>query len=242
MKVKRSINNYVFFIILFTCLFGQSGRLSAFHQIADDTTHIDQKSFNNTQLEAFKADKDFQYKELSQAGLSWWDRFKLMIGLWLSQLFSAGGGSPFLKILIYTLCALAVIYVVLKLLKIDIRHIFYRSARKSRLQYHSIDDDIHAMDFDTLIKQAVSNNNFREAVRLIYLAALKQLSDHDHLHWKIGKTNHEYMDELSGTAFKEEFDQLSYYFEYSWYGQFTVSRTLYADVSKKYQSLTDKIK
>lgn len=231
----------LYFLLILVCYIGQTNIALAGHQVANDTTIVQKSSFDSTLLDDFRNDSDFQYGEITTTSMSLWDRIKLMIGLWLSRLFSLGGNSIWGKILAYVLCISVIIYTVFKLLKVDIRHVFYRSHKKPPLQYRSIHDDIHVMDFEALIKDAVKNGNYREAVRLIYLAALKQLTDHDHLQWKVGKTNHEYMDELSSTIFQKDFDQLSYYFEYSWYGQFTVDQSLYTEVSEKYQSLTQKL-
>ena len=192
---------------------------------------------DKSKIDDYHNDPDFQYGEASVEGMSLWSRIKLLIGLWLAQLFALGGESNWVQYLIYFIGVTVIIYVILKILKIDIRHVFYRPARQSPIKHRVIDDDIHEMNLDELIKQALDDSDYREAIRLVYLAALKELSSRDHLQWKVGKTNHEYMNELMGTTFQKEFDQLSYYFDYSWYGQFSVDQAIYDKVSFEYDNL-----
>ncbi len=208
--------------------------------MAIDSSIVNHRLLDSAKLEEYRGDPDFQYGEVSATGLSFWERLKLLIGLWLAQIFSSDGESNWVRYLVYAICIGTIVYVILKLLKVDVRHVFYRKGRQVPLQHRSIDEDIHEMDLDTLIKEAVNKGEYREAIRLVYLAALKDLSASDHLQWRIGKTNHEYMTELAGTAFQKEFDQLSYYFDYSWYGQFSVDEAIYRQVSSQYRSLTQK--
>jgi hypothetical protein len=210
-------------------------------RVTIDSTKVESRNFDDTKLEEYRLDPEFQYGEVSTVGMSIWDRLKLLVGLWLAQLFAAGGESDWVRILIYLVCTGVVVYVILKLLKVDIKHIFYRPARQVPIQHRQIDDDIHEMDLDNLIKEALNESRYREAIRLVYLSALKELSGRDHLQWKIGKTNHEYMIELIGTPFQKEFDELSYYFDYSWYGQFSVDQSIYKKVSVHYGSLIQKV-
>jgi len=201
---------------------------------------MESRSFDDSKLEEYRNNPEFQYGEVSTAGMSFWDRMMLLLGLWFAQIFTSGSESSWVKYLVYLSCISIVIYVILKLLKVDIRHVFYRPARQVPLQHRKIEDDIHEMDLDTLINQAISALKYREAIRLVYLAALKELSGRDHLHWRVGKTNHEYMNELIGTPFQKEFDELSYFFDYSWYGLFSVDKAIYEKVYVQYARLIQK--
>ena len=54
----------------------------------------------------------------------------------------------------------------------------------------------------------------------LFLYSLKLLSDKHHLDWRPGKTNHDYLDELGDGELKTGFNELSFYFDYAWYGDF----------------------
>jgi hypothetical protein len=60
--------------------------------------------------------------------------------------------------------------------------------------------------------------------------------------WEQGKTNHEYVNELRVPELKEPFSQLSYYFDYAWYGNFDVNRDLFERVNNIFNHLKGKVK
>ncbi|HCM77624.1 MAG TPA: DUF4129 domain-containing protein, partial [Cytophagales bacterium] len=66
------------------------------------------------------------------------------------------------------------------------------------------------------------NKKYRNGIRLIFLYALKMLADKQYIQWQAGKTNHDYSDELGAGELKTNYNQLSRYFEYAWYGNFLI--------------------
>jgi len=79
------------------------------------------------------------------------------------------------------------------------------------------------MDFEKLIQEATEKNEFRLATRLIFLHALKLLSDKHLIEFNPGKTNHDYVEELMTPDLKTGLNELSFYFDYAWYGNFSIS-------------------
>ncbi|MEI7487385.1 MAG: hypothetical protein WCJ72_08235 [Chryseobacterium sp.] len=51
---------------------------------------------------------------------------------------------------------------------------------------------------------------------------LKKLSDKKSINWNPEKTNKDYVTELKVPNLKNEFSNLSYIFEYVWYGEFSI--------------------
>jgi len=52
---------------------------------------------------------------------------------------------------------------------------------------------------------------------------LKSLSDKNTIEWDIEKTNSDYIREIKDNKLKQDFQFLSYIFEYSWYGEFELN-------------------
>ena len=99
------------------------------------------------------------------------------------------------------------------------------------------------MDFEALIAEAIDQKEHKKAIRLYYLYALKKLADQDLIHWKPGKTNLEYQQELGSPEIRPYFGDLSYYFDYAWYGDFPVSQSLFEKVKavfRDFKSIIDK--
>ncbi|MEQ8573678.1 MAG: hypothetical protein RIB63_06430, partial [Fulvivirga sp.] len=147
----------------------------------------------------------------------------------LSGLFYFGTETPIGK---YTLIALAVaisIYALLKILKVK-TNLFHSNKTIYKAQENIHDENIHELDLAALITQALKEENYRNAIRLTYLAALKALSDKDLVRWIPGKTNNDYLYEIKSSEIKSGFKDLGYYFTYTWYGNFKVNESHYFKV------------
>jgi hypothetical protein len=128
-----------------------------------------------------------------------------------------------------------VVVLVMMLLKVNAFKVFYSGEGTSTLRYNTLDENIHEMDFDKLIEEAMSKKDYRLGIRLVFLYALKMLSDKNHIHWDQGKTNHDYLDELKLAELKEGFSDLNYYFEYAWYGNFNINAEMFHHVQDIFQ-------
>ena len=60
-------------------------------------------------------------------------------------------------------------------------------SHKNALPYTVEEDTIYGVDFPGGIAEALSRQNYREAVRLLYLQTLKQLSDAERIDWQLIK-------------------------------------------------------
>lgn len=194
-----------------------------------DSSSIEWRKFEQEKIEEYKADGDYDYGNRPIPRLSLWERFERWLSELISRLFYMDATTPFGKILVYLAVIAIIVYASLKLFNVKLRNTFYSSSDRD-VAYNVHSENIHEMDFDSLIREATANREYKNAIRLIYLAALKQLSDQQFIHWQAGKTNHEYMLEITREDLKRGFGKLSYYFEYAWYGDFPISETQFARV------------
>lgn len=196
-----------------------------------DSTAVEKRRYSEDKLNSLKEDPELSYG-YTRAPMSLWDAFWRWVDYQLRQLFNQGGGSPeWDRLILFVLFAAALVYAIIRLLKFNSFKIFYGEKEKKPLEHAIEEEDIHEMDFETLMKEATTAGNYRLAIRLLYLWALKLLTDANHVTWEPGKTNHDYLAELRKSDLKNGFRQLSYYFEYAWYGNFSISPELYKKVS-----------
>lgn len=87
-------------------------------------------------------------------------------------------------------------------------------------------------EYNDLIQEAESKNNFNLAIRYLYLQSLKRLSDRELILFAPDKTNNLYVQELYGQSYQHEFATLTLNYEYAWYGKFAID-------SERYQKLKD---
>lgn len=167
----------------------------------------------------------------------WWDRFNQWLHSRLNEITTSKGGRLGIDILYYLFAAAGVIAIILLLLKNNIRGLFYGKSASLAIDFKELDEDIHKINFNELIKAAISENNYRRAVRLHFLKLLKELTDKNQIAWRIDKTNNDYFVELSNSAYGNNFKELAFLYEHIWYGNFELNENDFNTVLTKFNSL-----
>jgi hypothetical protein len=111
----------------------------------------------------------------------------------------------------------------------------------ANLPYSESLENIHDINFDGEIEKAVTQHNYRLAVRLLYLRCLKQLSDAELIKWQIDKTNSAYINELSNQEQRKVFKTLTLQFEYVWYGEFAIDAPVFKNINTLFQDFNKDI-
>lgn len=203
----------------------------------NDSVSVSVRPLSEARLQQFREDGDFDYGLRRQATLSWWQRLKYWISEQLARLFRYTYFGTIYDILFYTFCFLVIIFAVLKLSGTSVSQLFSGRSDRGLVRGADPEENPHAIDFDQEIAQALQQRDYRRGVRLLYLYTLKQLTDRQLIRWQPGKTNHDYQAELRGTSLQVTFQQLSYYYEYAWYGNFSVDEALY----RRAEALSDQL-
>lgn len=100
-------------------------------------------------------------------------------------------------------------------------------------------EKIKVESFIELIKKYENEANFQQSVRLYYLWILKIFSEENHIKWHIEKTNSDYIREITNPQLKSDFQQLSYLYNYVWYGKFTVDKAQYIQIKNQFEKYTN---
>jgi hypothetical protein len=83
-------------------------------------------------------------------------------------------------------------------------------------------NDIFSINYDTEISKALNTKNHRLAIRLLYLQTLKILAEKGIIQYKAERTNSDYLWQLHGSTYYQDFFRLTRDFDYTWYGKFDV--------------------
>ena len=110
------------------------------------------------------------------------------------------------------------------------------------VSHRSFVENVHELDFDTLIEEAKNQSNYRLATRLYYLKTLKRLSDSGLINWQKNKTNFEYYYELKGEERRKQFYNLTRLFESVWYGNLEISETTFNENLETFTGFLQTIK
>ncbi len=117
-----------------------------------------------------------------------------------------------------------------------------RKGQVTDIDLAAIEEDLPEADLESYLQRAIADGAFTLAVRLYYLILLQGLAEQKILHWKKDKTNHQYLKELRGTPFSEDFEQVTALFEQSWYGDRAVSRERFEAIAPYFQHLAQRIR
>jgi len=112
------------------------------------------------------------------------------------------------------------------------------SSQSSETDAH---EDIFNLAYNDRIKKAEAEQNYRVAVRLIFLQTLKLLSDTNHIKYQPDYTNLNYLQQLHQSNLYNDFSKVTRSYEYVWYGKFEISSEAYASLKKDFLMLQNKI-
>lgn len=106
---------------------------------------------------------------------------------------------------------------------------------------NQIEDQLMDTELSGLIQQAIREGRYALAVRLYYLATIKLLAEKEHITWKRGKTNRAYAMEIKNPMLQKEFNQITHFFEWVWYGDHMLSADTFHEVEPSFKALLQEI-
>jgi hypothetical protein len=212
--------------------------------LATDTSTIVLKQFDTKFKDKYKnANYIYEFKTPAKTA---WDRFLD----WLSDLirslfqFSTTGVAGSLigiifKIIMFGIIIFVIYLITKAILNKEGQWVFGKNS-KSIIEYSNIEKNLHNTDFDKLIKNSEANGENRLVVRYYYLWLLKRLSDKGLIIWDIEKTNSDYLYELKNQSDKEQFEYLSYLYNYIWYGEFELDQETFVKAKTAFEKAIKK--
>lgn len=206
----------------------------------NDTSAVSVKSFSGNTLQELREDPDLKYRQPETVAETLWERILKWLLQMIQDIFQTAATTSGGKLIVILLAMALVIVLVMMILKVDAFKVLF-VAKGAQLKSAAIEENIHEMDFDALISQAVSQKDYRRGIRLLFLASLKLLADRHLIEWQTGKTNREYVSELSSGELRRGLSELSLYFDYAWYGNFTISADTYEKASHVFSNWKKKL-
>lgn len=138
-----------------------------------------------------------------------------------SSIFS----SPVVSVLLWIFVGAFVLFIIYKLFLSE--GFFRRNPRQQDTAAEPQEETLEDSSYDPLIRQALANKNFRLAIRYLYLQTLQKLSASGVIHFSVDKTNYEYVREVAGRSYQNNFASLTLNYEYVWYGKFEIDEDIY---------------
>ena len=225
-------------IFLFVLLIipGFSGITLFAHQGTDiDTTAVEVRGPGPDFVESYRSRKEFKYvmapaqtNTLKQLWAYLQKHFKSLTRI--TELMPWG-----LKVLMWLL-VLFFLFVVITQTKLY--KIFYSGEEEVQPLHTILSSDYnHAIDFDSEITKLVEQQQYRLAIRLLYLKGIQQLREKEFIQYSKDKTNVDYLRDLNHTNFKSMFYRVTHIYNYVWYGDTDIAEDQFLRFEKSFQSL-----
>jgi hypothetical protein len=103
-------------------------------------------------------------------------------------------------------------------------------------------DNIFEINYQKEIDKAVGNGNYRLAVRLMFLRALRTLSEKNIIQYKPDRTNLDYLVQLQPTRHYVDFFRLTRNYEFSWWGLFDIDKEKFYLIRNDFENFHKKLK
>lgn len=193
------------------------------------THQVDTLLCNKERLAGWQADSAYDYsRELLEPEnnvFKWlMDKFEELIAIILGRAF-AETYTEWVFIVLFALVLLSILWFVLK----KKTGLFGRSSGK-RVDYAVLADTIYGIDFEAVIAAALANSDYREAVRFLYLKALKELNGSQTIDWQPYKTPTEYIYEVPPDSGRDTFRRFTNRFLLVRYGNFEATEPLFEEM------------
>lgn len=190
--------------------------------IPADSSQVNIRTADSQTLEQVTDEKVFEYNELAQNPESLMARIQRWILQILSYIFSNRWASIIIKFAFFALIGTLFIALINQILSGNVSSAFSSKKSEERLSLNIGETEFARTDYESKLEQALNDNRYRDAVRILYLQALQQLNEAELIQWKPDKTNHDYIRELAFHPSKISFSRLTSYYEYVEYGDFRI--------------------
>jgi flagellar basal body-associated protein FliL len=89
-------------------------------------------------------------------------------------------------------------------------------------------------EWDLALKNALSENNFRLATRILFLQTLQSLNEKNIITYKQETLNTTYLQKMYQTSYYKPFAALVRYFEYTWYGKYDIGQKEFIQIQQQF--------
>lgn len=214
------------------------------NSVIDSSLQKNQVSIINDSAEALKNARSFAYaknldsilKALQKEQLSRAEPAKEHIS-WLERfLFSS-----FTKVFFWIMACFFILFILYKLF--FTAGIFQRQTASNNVTFIPVEEEhlLATTDYNNLITQAAAAKNYRLATRYHYLQTLQKLALKNAILFAPEKTNYQYIMELFGKPYKDEFISLTINYEYAWYGGFEMNEIIFTTIQNNFKQFKNQL-
>jgi len=114
--------------------------------------------------------------------------------------------------------------------------IFYSDKEIESPDYKFSGNDDQSIDFDEAIRLQMAQQQYRLAIRLLYLKVIGQLRVKEMIHYSKEKTNVDYLHDLTSDDLKLRFTTTTSIYNHVWYGDVEIAEDQFVKFEKRFLS------
>lgn len=241
------MKKYILYIIICCSVFRVSSQ--ELKEIKVDSITIVKKQFDLEKIKTYKNNKAFNYNleddepSLFEQISDWFRRVLKKIFSWFFDDVDApvGFAFDFLSALPYIIAVIVLYLIINFFLKVNVRGIISGRTNKNIVRVEDDEELLKSEDLPKLIKSALKEKNYRLAVRYQYVLLLQQLSNKEIIRWEQQKTNEDYIKEVQKKNIHKEFESITRFYDFVWYGNFIINEEEYKKGTEIFNQIAFKI-
>ena len=238
------IKNFTFILIILltTVSFGQQ-ELDSLQLKEDNDQELHTRSFDENLRTKYDGE-EFNYDIKTGEPQNLIGRFLQWFFQTLRDNFGINISPEAMKVLeyfIYFLMGGLVIYLLVRFFIRENLSSIFSKGPSGTIDLNLSEEHIETIDLNVLLQDALKQKDYRLAVRYQYLKVLKILSQKDIIEWHYEKTNWDYQNEIKLSSVQTIFKEVSYLYDYIWYGEQYINERGYKAAEARFIALEDQI-
>jgi hypothetical protein len=227
MNITEPIRRSLLFVLGF-CLWAALLPAQQADEASKPATEYQERSFSKTGLSTYRSDPAYQYSRENPKPIERKEKERKPKLRQRNTVQAPSGPrgdfGPIAKAIFWILIIGMVVLLLYQLFKIRFKGLVKKRSDEAVVTAPRAEEaeDIRNMEFENLLQDAINQKKYRQAVRLLYLQSLRQLQDRSLIQWRREKTNRDYLREIQDQQLRPLFDELTFTFDYVWYGEFPV--------------------
>lgn len=207
-------------------------------------TNRAQQLFDEQKLEELKNDDDYNYDEISNQTSLWTD-FKEWLMSTLKEIFGIEDFSGFWEfvfdVLPYVSLFAFLAVIVWYLLKYNTGSQIMRQHDKAKVTLTEEEELLMKKNLEDLANQAIADEQYRLAIRYLYLNCLKRLDMKRLVRFTNEKTNYDYIREIDQADIASAFKTITIAYEQIWYGGLVFDQQYFTQVKNQVEKFHQKL-
>ncbi|MEX0719018.1 MAG: DUF4129 domain-containing protein [Balneolaceae bacterium] len=228
--MKIEVGNFLAIKLLIGAILLLVNFNSAFAQdslatIPHDSSEVTPRTADQQTLKEITDEQVFAYNETAQNPETLWSRIQRWLFQTIISILDNKWASFFIKFAFFATFGIVLVALINQLLGGNLQSAFSTRQKTNNISLKTGETNFTKTDLDKLLGEALAENRFSDAVRILYLQTLQELNNLGLISLKPDKTNHDYLRELDQHATAPFFFRLTLFYEYVEYGNFKIEKS-----------------